>query len=98
MAADGNQQNQTVNVVVNAPPHPGHPPYGHQPPYPHPLAKNVGVAYLLWFASFIGFCGLHRIYTGRVLSGLLWFFTVGLCGFGQLVDLFLIPGHCRDPK
>jgi TM2 domain-containing membrane protein YozV len=49
------------------------------------------VAYLLWLPCLVGFCGLHRIYLGKYATGLLWLFTVGLLGFGQLIDLFLIP-------
>ncbi len=51
-----------------------------------------GIAYLLWLLSFLGFCGIHRFYLGRPLTGLLWFFTGGLCFVGQVIDLFLIPG------
>jgi hypothetical protein len=29
---------------------------------------------------------------GKPLTGLLWFFTGGLCFVGQIIDLFLIPG------
>jgi TM2 domain-containing membrane protein YozV len=53
---------------------------------------SSGVAYLLWLAGFLGLCGLHRFYLGRPWTGLLWLFTVGLFGIGQLVDLILIPG------
>ena len=52
---------------------------------------SVGVAYILWLACFLGFCGIHRFYAGKVLTGLLWFFTLGVLGFGQLIDLILIP-------
>jgi TM2 domain-containing membrane protein YozV len=52
---------------------------------------STGVAYLLWLGGIVGFCGLHRFYAGKVLTGLLWFFTLGLLGFGQLLDLLLIP-------
>jgi hypothetical protein len=50
------------------------------------------VAYLLWSLSLVGFCDLQRFYNRKPLSGTLWLFTFGLCGIGQLVDLFLIPG------
>lgn len=55
--------------------------------------KSKGVAYLLWCAGFIGLCGLHRLYVGKIGTGLLWLFTLGLLGIGQLVDLFLLGGH-----
>ena len=39
----------------------------------------------------MGLCGIHRVYNRKPVSGLLWLFTFGLCGIGQLVDLLLIP-------
>lgn len=44
-------------------------------------------AYLLWLGWPFGFAGLHRFYLGKPLSGLLYFFTWGLFGIGQLIDL-----------
>ena len=57
-----------------------------------------GIAYLLWLLCFTGFFGVHRFYTGRWVTGLIWIFTGGLLLVGQIVDLFLIPGQCRRPK
>ena len=57
--------------------------------------RSVGVAYILWVPSLFGCAGLHRFYTGRWFSGLAWFFTLGLCGIGTLIDLFRIPAHVR---
>jgi TM2 domain-containing membrane protein YozV len=51
-----------------------------------------GVAYLLWLLGLLGFCGIHRFYVGKPLTGLLWLFTGGLLLVGQFIDLFLIPG------
>lgn len=59
---------------------------------------NPGLAYLLWCLVFVGFAGIHRFYSGRWVTGLIWVFTGGLLLIGQLVDLFLIPGQCRRPK
>jgi TM2 domain-containing membrane protein YozV len=53
---------------------------------------SSGVAYLLWLGCFLGLCGLHRFYLGKPVTGLLWLFTFGLLGVGQLLDLLLIPG------
>jgi len=53
--------------------------------------RSTPAAYLLWLLCFVGLCGVHRLYAGKVVSGLLWLFTFGLLGVGQLVDLFLIP-------
>jgi TM2 domain-containing membrane protein YozV len=48
-------------------------------------------SYLLWLTIFLGFGGLHRLYNGKIATGVLWFFTWGLFGVGQVVDLLLIP-------
>lgn len=53
--------------------------------------RSLAVSYLLWGAGVFGVCGLQRFYNRRPLSGLLWLFTLGLCGIGQLADLLLIP-------
>lgn len=53
-------------------------------------SKTIG--YLLWL---FGFTGAHRFYFGKPITGVIWFFTLGLCGIGWLVDLFLIPSMER---
>ncbi|PSB05498.1 hypothetical protein C7B61_02650 [filamentous cyanobacterium CCP1] len=58
--------------------------------------NSKGTSYLLWLAILFGFGGLHRFYNGKVFTGLLWFFTGGLLGIGQFVDLFLIPDMVDD--
>ena len=55
--------------------------------------KSKGTAYLLWCGCLIGFCGLHRFYIGKVGTGLLWLFTLGLFGIGQFIDLFTLGGQ-----
>jgi len=57
--------------------------------------KSTGVAYLLWLLGLCGFCGIHRFYAGKVITGLIWLFTLGLLGIGQIIDLFLIPSMIR---
>ena len=59
----------------------------------NPGKRDVGVAYLLWVPSLFGCAGLHRFYTGRWLTGLIWLCTAGLFGIGTVIDLFRIPGH-----
>lgn len=49
-------------------------------------SKTIG--YILWI---FGFTGAHRFYYGRQITGVIWFFTLGLLGIGWLIDLFLIP-------
>lgn len=58
--------------------------------------RSVGTAYLLWLPFFFGICGLHRFYSGRPISGLIWLFTGGLCGIGQVIDLIFIPRMIED--
>jgi TM2 domain-containing membrane protein YozV len=58
--------------------------------------KDKTIAYLLWCGCFVGVCGLHRIYNGKYGTGFLWLFTLGLCGIGQIFDLFTIPGMVED--
>lgn len=53
--------------------------------------RSTGTSYLLWLFGLIGFCGIHRFYNGKWITGLLWLFTGGLLFIGQIVDLFLIP-------
>jgi TM2 domain-containing membrane protein YozV len=50
------------------------------------------IGYLLWL---FGFTGAHRFYYGKPVSGTIWFFTLGLCFIGWIVDLFLIPAMDR---
>jgi len=58
--------------------------------------RTLAISYLLWGAGTLGVCGLHRFYNRRPLTGLLWLFTLGLCGIGQLADLLLIPKLVRQ--
>lgn len=53
--------------------------------------NNKGVAFALWLACVFGLCGIHRFYLGKTGTGLLWLFTGGLLGVGQLIDL--VPLH-----
>ena len=61
-----------------------------------PPQIDTGVAYLLWCTCLFGFCGGQRFYAGKIGSGLLYLFTFGLFGFGQLLDLALIPGMVNE--
>ncbi len=54
---------------------------------------SVFMGYLLWI---FGFIGAHRFYYGRQISGVIWFFTLGLFFVGWIIDLLLIPGMSRD--
>lgn len=58
--------------------------------------RSIGTSYLLWFACLVGICGVHRFYNGKWITGLIWFFTLGLLGIGQFLDLIFIPGMVRS--
>lgn len=53
---------------------------------------HSNTAYVFWLLCLLGICGGHRFYSGRVFSGLIYLFTFGVFGIGQLVDLAFIPG------
>ncbi|MBD2016238.1 NINE protein [Microcoleus sp. FACHB-53] len=58
--------------------------------------RKTKVAYILWCTCFVGLAGVHRLYSGKYLSGLVWLFTLGFLGIGQLIDLVLIPGMIEE--
>ncbi|TAF11323.1 MAG: TM2 domain-containing protein [Nostocales cyanobacterium] len=58
----------------------------------NPNKDRLVASYILCAAGFLGVGGLHRLYNGKIGTGLLWFCTFGLFYIGQVVDLLLIPG------
>lgn len=56
---------------------------------------SVLMGYLLWI---FGFIGAHRFYYGKQISGVIWFFTLGLLFIGWIIDLFLIPSMEREAE
>lgn len=54
-------------------------------------SKTIG--YLLWI---FGFIGAHRFYYGKTISGIIYFFTLGILGIGWIIDLFLISSMDRE--
>ena len=60
------------------------------------MRKSTGTAFLLWAVCFLGAAGIHRFYTRRYVTGVIWLLTFGLLGIGQFIDLFLIDGMVRD--
>ncbi|MEC8011492.1 MAG: TM2 domain-containing protein [Pseudomonadota bacterium] len=58
-----------------------------------PQTHSVVMGYLLWI---LGFMGAHRFYFGRPVSGVIYFFTLGLLGVGWIIDLFLMPSLAKS--
>ena len=50
--------------------------------------KNKWVAFLL--CLFFGYIGVHKFYEGKVLSGLIYLFTLGFGGIGWLIDCLIL--------
>ncbi|MGB7413186.1 MAG: NINE protein [Thermosynechococcaceae cyanobacterium] len=57
---------------------------------------NNGTAYLLWCTFFFGLGGIQRFYVGKPISGILYLFTFGFFGIGQLLDILLIPSMVEE--
>ncbi|KAH7824713.1 putative TM2 domain [Monocercomonoides exilis] len=47
---------------------------------------SSSTACLAWAACFLGFAGMHRVYLGDTMMGIVYCLTGGLCGVGQLID------------
>lgn len=49
--------------------------------------KDSQMVLILALLGFFGFAGLHRFVLGQIGLGILYFFTLGLCWIGTIVDL-----------
>ncbi len=69
----------------------------HNNPNISPLSRST--ALILALLGFFLVCGLHRLYAGKVISGLLQLITVGFFGIWQIIDIFrLIFGSFEDSQ
>jgi len=76
--------------------------FGSIPPIPIPKLSltgqprhNVSTRLRLWtmllaLGGFLGPCGLHRFYAGKIGTGVLWLVTFGLFYIGQIIDIIMI--------
>lgn len=65
--------------------------------YGLPPRKSKMVALILCVLGFFGIAGLHRMYVGKVGSGVLHLFTYGICMIGTIIDLIaILSGGFRD--
>lgn len=59
---------------------------------------STKTAYLLWLASFFGVAGLHRLYMGKIGTGILFLMTMGLGGLGTIYDGITMPDQIREAR
>lgn len=55
---------------------------------------DYSVAWLL--LAFLGFFGVHRMYMGKWISGIIYLFTFGLLGLGVLYDYWTLNTQIDD--
>jgi TM2 domain-containing membrane protein YozV len=46
--------------------------------------------------TFLGFLGIHRFYMGKIGTGIIYLFTIGLFGLGILYDFFTLNEQISD--
>ncbi len=52
---------------------------------------------LAWILlTFLGFFGVHRLYMGKWLTGILYLLTFGLCGIGYLYDFWTLNSQISE--
>ena len=58
--------------------------------------KNKTIAFLLTLVGCVGVAGLQYLYMGKYMKALLWFFTLGMCWVGTIIDLFTITSQVEQ--
>ncbi|MGC4012966.1 MAG: NINE protein [Luteolibacter sp.] len=59
-----------------------------------PGRNDYSVAWIL--LTFLGMFGVHRLYLGKIWTGLAWLFTGGLFGIGWLYDFCTLNGQVDE--
>ena len=54
----------------------------------HSGSHDYSVAWIL--LTFLGLLGVHRMYLGKWLTGIIYLFTLGLCGLGIIYDFWTL--------
>ena len=49
--------------------------------------KDPQMILILCLLGFVGFAGIHRMVINQIGMGILYFFTLGICFIGTIVDL-----------
>lgn len=58
--------------------------------------KSLSMSYIFWVPSLFGIAGLHRIYLGKIGTGLLYMFTGGLFGIGTIYDALTMSAQVEE--
>ena len=64
----------------------------------HKSPRSRFITFLLSLLLFCGFGGVHRIYAGKVITGILQFVTGGGFIIWQVIDIIRIILGCFDDK
>ena len=52
----------------------------------------------LILSVFLGILGVHRFYVGKLGTGFIWLFTLGLFGVGYIADIVIITSQSFEDK
>lgn len=77
--------------------HGGH--YDYPVGIPSISSRSRLVTLLLSLLMFCGLCGIHRLYAGRLVTGILQLATGGLLGIWQVIDIVrILCGYFTDDE